>query len=213
MQEDPAWELNKVYVLLHARAPVADLVRVSDQSSEDPGSNRGWISISFFTLSLHTLLLRGHMSNYTQEPMKFTQDPCCSTMCNRTWEKGAWQKHWSLLLIVPGVWHSSSKLATAITLPALPTHISPLTRCRLTQLASGASIQLHFKGSMWLLCTKNGYKLTYTRTCSCWALYSGLPHCQFLCHFGSAFITATLQGFFFKSRCVLEVGCTLGSTV
>ena len=67
---------------------MADLVRVSDQSSEDPGSNRGWISISFFTLSLHTLLLRGHMSNYTQEPMKFKQDPCCSTMCNRTWEKG-----------------------------------------------------------------------------------------------------------------------------
>ena len=126
-------------------------------------------------------------------------------MCNRTWERGTWQTHWSLLLIIPGVWHSSSKLATAMTLPALPTHISPLTRCRLTQLASGASIQLHCKGSMWLLCTKNGYKHTYTRINSCWALYSGLPHCQFLSHFRSAFITVTLQGLCFKPRCVWEV--------
>ena len=32
-------------------APVAQLVRASDQSSEDPGSNPGWISMSLFTTS------------------------------------------------------------------------------------------------------------------------------------------------------------------
>ena len=29
----------------NARAPVTQLVRASDRSSEDPGSNSGWISI------------------------------------------------------------------------------------------------------------------------------------------------------------------------
>ena len=32
----------------NARAPVAQLVRASDRSSEGPGSNPGWISMSFF---------------------------------------------------------------------------------------------------------------------------------------------------------------------
>ena len=34
----------------NARAPVSQLVRASGRSSEDPGSNPGWISISFFTM-------------------------------------------------------------------------------------------------------------------------------------------------------------------
>ena len=34
----------------NARAPVAQLVRASDGHSEDPGSNPGWISMSFFTM-------------------------------------------------------------------------------------------------------------------------------------------------------------------
>ena len=34
----------------NARAPVAQLVRASDRHSEDPGSNPGWISMSFFTM-------------------------------------------------------------------------------------------------------------------------------------------------------------------
>ena len=33
----------------NARVPVAHLVRASDRSSEDPGSNPGWTSMSFFT--------------------------------------------------------------------------------------------------------------------------------------------------------------------
>ena len=33
-----------------ARAPVAQLVRASDRNSEDPGSNPGWISMSFFAM-------------------------------------------------------------------------------------------------------------------------------------------------------------------
>ena len=33
------------------RAPVAQLVRTSDYNSEDPGSNPGWISMSFFTIN------------------------------------------------------------------------------------------------------------------------------------------------------------------
>ena len=35
----------------NARAPVAQLVRASDRQSEDPGSNPGWISMSFFAKS------------------------------------------------------------------------------------------------------------------------------------------------------------------
>ena len=35
-------------VQFNARAPVAQLVRASDRSLEDPGSNPGWISMSFF---------------------------------------------------------------------------------------------------------------------------------------------------------------------
>ena len=37
-----------VAVFSHVRAPVAQLVRASDQNSEDPGSNPGWISSYFF---------------------------------------------------------------------------------------------------------------------------------------------------------------------
>ena len=36
----------------NAKAPVAQLVRASDRHSEDPGSNPGWISWSFFTKCL-----------------------------------------------------------------------------------------------------------------------------------------------------------------
>ena len=36
----------------NARAPVAQLVRASDRNSEDPGSNPGWISMSFFAINL-----------------------------------------------------------------------------------------------------------------------------------------------------------------
>ena len=35
-------------VPMPCRAPVAQLVRASNQGSEDPGSNPGWISMSFF---------------------------------------------------------------------------------------------------------------------------------------------------------------------
>ena len=134
-------DLDAIYPLLHTRAPVADLVWASDWGSGDPGSNPN----DFFHC-IYLIIKRSH----EQLDTRANEDTCYS-MCNRTWERGTWQTHWSLLLIIPGVWHSSSKLATAMTLPALPTHISPLTRCRLTQLASGASIQLHCKGSMWLL--------------------------------------------------------------
>ena len=48
--KDPAWESNNVYASIlcsNARAPVAQLVRASDQNLEDPGSNPGWISCLF----------------------------------------------------------------------------------------------------------------------------------------------------------------------
>ena len=53
-QRDPAGELSCVYGYIpsilcsNARPPVAQLVRTSDRHSEDPGSNPGWISMSFF---------------------------------------------------------------------------------------------------------------------------------------------------------------------
>ena len=44
--------MDKMGSILHsnARAPVAQLVRASDQSSEDPSLNRGWITMSFFAI-------------------------------------------------------------------------------------------------------------------------------------------------------------------
>ena len=51
---DSAWELNCAYGYMpsilcsNARAPVAQLVRASDQHSEDPSPNPGWISTSAF---------------------------------------------------------------------------------------------------------------------------------------------------------------------
>ena len=38
----------------NARAPVAQLVRASDRNLEDPGSNPGWISMSFFLPSFNS---------------------------------------------------------------------------------------------------------------------------------------------------------------
>ena len=51
-----------------ARAPVARLVRVSDQHSEDPGSNPDWISMSFFILHI---LIHPHSYTFTHTPLTY----------------------------------------------------------------------------------------------------------------------------------------------
>ena len=49
--------INAISMLCsNARAPVAQLVRASDWNSEDPGSNPGWISMSFFSIYLSICL-------------------------------------------------------------------------------------------------------------------------------------------------------------
>ena len=52
-RRDPAWDssclwINTIYPLLQCQSSSSSLVRVSDWNSEDPGSNPGWISMSFF---------------------------------------------------------------------------------------------------------------------------------------------------------------------
>ena len=41
----------------NARAPVAQLVKASDHSLEDPGSNPGWISMPTLSAQLHRLYI------------------------------------------------------------------------------------------------------------------------------------------------------------
>ena len=52
----------------NTRAPVAQLVRASDRNSEDPGSNPGWISMSFFT-NWSLLLVNIHDSLHCKQGM------------------------------------------------------------------------------------------------------------------------------------------------
>ena len=44
------WKFSAIALLefQNARAPVGQLVRAFDRNSEDPGSNPGWTSMSFF---------------------------------------------------------------------------------------------------------------------------------------------------------------------
>ena len=55
----------------NARAPVAQLVRASDWNSEDPGSNPGRISMSFFTINVfHHQCFLPSMWPHVTEPTK-----------------------------------------------------------------------------------------------------------------------------------------------
>ena len=70
----PGWDRSRAIVevcrVLHscshlnARAPVTQLVRASDQSSEDPSSNPGWTSMSFFD-TVHTCMYEHLLSQLT----------------------------------------------------------------------------------------------------------------------------------------------------
>ena len=43
--------INAIYPLLQCQSSSSSLVRASDWHSEDPGSNPGWISMSFFAVT------------------------------------------------------------------------------------------------------------------------------------------------------------------
>ena len=72
-----AWKLNCAYgyipyiFFFNARAPVAQLVGVSDQNSEGPSSNPGWISMSIFLFLIHILVQMMSSSKLT-----FVLPPC-----------------------------------------------------------------------------------------------------------------------------------------
>ena len=53
--------ISTIYPLLQCQSSSGSLVRASDQNSEEPGLNHGWISMSFCTkyryINIHSILL------------------------------------------------------------------------------------------------------------------------------------------------------------
>ena len=67
----------------NARAPVAQLVRASDQNSEDPGSNSGWNSMSFRHLQYHIALHNQRCINHNNNVCQGLLIRCHVMPCNQ----------------------------------------------------------------------------------------------------------------------------------
>ena len=71
-----SYSVCAVYPLLQCQSSSSSLVRASDRNSEDPGSNPGWISMSFFTIM--QLCTYKHLSRYKDDKKGIYTKPCPS---------------------------------------------------------------------------------------------------------------------------------------